>query len=145
MNRDHNWSNQKTRKINPKFGYLGILGFAGFLGIWSYQASKDVLPFIFFAFFGFFGFFFEGRMSNTLMDERYIENKKNAQLQAYRIGFSITAITLIASSWGWLFRSNDIKLLFITISLSLMYGLVIFLSEYLLYRYDNNDFIGESL
>ena len=84
-------------------------------------------------------------MSNILMDERYIENKKNAQLQAYRIGFSITTITLIASSWGWLFRCNDGKLLFITISLSFAYGLVIFLSEYLLYRYDNNDFIGESL
>ena len=139
MGQHNDRSNKITRKVNPKFGYLGILGFMGCLGIWSYQINKDVFPFIFFAFFGFFGFFFEGKMSNTLMDERYIENKKNAQLQAYRIGFSITAMALIASSWGWLFSSNDIKLLFLTITLALTYGLVIFLSEYLLYRYDSND------
>ena len=139
MGQHNDRSNKITRKVNPKFGYLGFLGFMGFLGIWSYQINKDVFPFIFFAFFGFFGFFFEGKMSNTLMDERYIENKKNAQLQAYRIGFSITAMALIASSWGWLFSSNDIKLLFLTITLALTYGLVIFLSEYLLYRYDSND------
>lgn len=130
----------KTRKLNPKLGFLGVLGFAGFLGIWSYQAGNEVFPFIFF---GFFGFFFEGKMSNTLMDERYVENRMKAQLQAYRIGFSITAITLIATSWGWLFRTNDSKLLFITIALSLSYALVIFLSEYLLYCYDSKDNDGE--
>ena len=135
--------NGRTRKLNPKLGFLGVLGFAGFLGIWSYQASNDVMPFIFFSFFGFFGFFFEGKMSNTLMDERYVENRMKAQLQAYRIGFSLTAITLIASSSGWLFHTNDGKLLFITISLSLSYAFVIFLAEYLLYRYDSKDDGGE--
>ncbi len=143
MNQNNSCSNMKTRKLNPKLGYLGILGFMGFLGIWSYQASREVFPFIFFGFFGFFGFFFEGKMSDTLMDERYMENRKNAQLKAYRIGFSIMTMTLIASSWDWLFGSNDARLLFITILLSLAYGLVIFLSEYLLYRYDSNDFSEE--
>lgn len=133
----------KTRKLNPKLGFLGILGFAGFLGIWSYQASKEVFPFIFFTFFGFFGFFFEGKMSDTLKDERYIENRMRAQIQAYRIGFSISATTLIASSWGWLFRTNDSKLIFITIALSLSYALVVFLAEYLLYCYDCKDNGGE--
>ncbi len=133
----------KTRKLNPKLGFLGALGFAGFFGIWSYQASNDVFPFIFFGFFGFFGFFFEGKMSNVLMDERYMENRTKAQLQAYRIGFSITAMTLFASTWDWLFRSNDIKLLFITIVLSLAYAFVIFLAEYLLYHYDSKDIGGE--
>ena len=135
--------NHKTRKLNPKFGFLGILGFAGFLGIWTYQIDREVFPFIFFAFFGFFGFFFEGKMSNTLMDERYAENKKNAQLHALRTGFSISAATLLVSSWGWLFRSNDAKLLFVTISLSFAYALVIFLSEYLLYRFDCVDSVEE--
>ena len=82
-------------------------------------------------------------MSNTLMDERYIENRTKAQLQAYRTGFSLTAITLIASSSSWLFQTNDSKLLFITISLSLSYAFVIFLAEYLLYRYDVKDDGGE--
>ena len=128
--------NVRTRKLNPKLGFLGLLGFAGFLGIWSYQINNDVFPFVFFSFFGFSGFFFEGKMSNTLMDERYVENRMKAQLQAYRIGFSITALTLIASSWSWLFRTNDSKLLFITIALSLSYALVKFIAEYLVYRYD---------
>lgn len=131
--------NDRTRNLNPKLGWLGILGFVGLLGIWSYQESNDVFPFIFFGFFGFFGFFFEGIMSNTLKDERYIENRMRAQLKAYRIGFFITVMTLYASSWGWLFRTNDSKLLFITIALSLTYALVIFLAEYLLYRYDSKD------
>ena len=78
-------------------------------------------------------------MSNILMDERYVENRTKAQLQAYRIGFSIAVITLIASSWSWLFRTNNSKLLFMTITLSLSYALVIFLAEYLLYRYDSEE------
>lgn len=131
--------NNRTRKLNPKLGWLGILGFVGLLGIWSYQENNEVFPFIFLGFFGFFGFFFEGKMSNTLKDERYIENRMKAQLKAYRIGFSITAITLIASSWNWLFRTNDSRLLFITITLSLSCALVIFLAEYLLYHYDIKD------
>lgn len=133
----------KTRKLNPKFGFLGLLGFFGFMGIWTYTVQGVVFPFIFFSFFGFFGFFFEGKMANTLMDERYMENRTKAQLQAYRIGFSITAITLIASTWDWLFQTNDTKLLFITITLSGEFALVAFLAEYLLYRYDSKESDGE--
>ena len=132
-----------TRKINPKLGFLGFLGLLGFMGIWTYTVQGVVFPFIFFSFFGFFGFFFEGKMANTLMDERYMENRTKAQLQAYRIGFSITAITLIASTWDWLFQTNDTKLLFITIALSGEFALVAFLAEYLLYRYDSKESDGE--
>lgn len=132
-----------TRKINPKLGFLGFLGLLGFIGIWTYTVQGVVFPFIFFSFFGFFGFFFEGKMANTLMDERYMENRTKAQLQAYRIGFSITAITLIASTWDWLFQTNDAKLLFVTITLSVDFALVAFLAEYLLYRYDSKESDGE--
>lgn len=138
-----NDKNTMTRRLNPKFGFLGLLGFMGFVGIWTYTAQGVVFPFIFFSFFGFFGFFFEGKMANTLMDERYIENRTKAELQAYRIGFSITAITLIASTWDWLFQTNDAKLLFITITLSLAFALVAFLAGYLLYRYDSKVSDGE--
>lgn len=113
------------------------------LKLWTYTVQSTVFPFIFFSFFGFFGFFFEGKMANTLMDERYMENRTKAQLQAYRIGFSITAITLIASTWDWLFQTNDAKLLFITITLSFAFALVAFLAEYLLYRYDSKESGGE--
>lgn len=46
-----------------------------------------IAPFMFFIFFGFFGFFFEGKLSDTLKDELYLENRKNAELKAYRTGF----------------------------------------------------------
>ena len=132
-----------TRKINSKLGFLGLLGFMGFFGIWTYTVQGAVFPFVFFGFFGFFGFFFEGKMANTLMDERYMENHTKAQLQAYRIGFSITVITLIASTWDWLFQTNDAKLLFITITLSFTFALTGVLAEYLLYRYDSKECDGE--
>lgn len=134
-----NGSNKRTRKVNPRWGILGLLGFIGFLGIWTYTVQGTVFPFVFFSFFGFFGFFYEGKMSEVLMDERYMENRTRAQLRAYRLGFSMAAMTLIASTWDWLFHSNDAKLLFITIALSLTFALVVFLSEYLLYRYDSKD------
>ena len=93
---------EKTRKLNPKFGYFGILGLLGFLGFWTYSIDKTVFPFIFFLFFGFFGFFFEGKMSDTFMDERFHGNRKKAELKAYRVGISLLFFALVASSWGWL-------------------------------------------
>ncbi len=134
-----NDKNNRARKVNPKLGLFGFLGFLGFAGIWTYTIQGDVSPFYFFCFFGFFGFFFEGKMSNVLMDERFKENRIKAQLQAYRIGLSVSFIVLIASTWDWMLQSNDAKLLFMVISLSLIIGLVPFLAEYLLYRYDSKD------
>lgn len=128
-----------TRRINPKLGLLGVLGFFGFFGIWTYKADGTVFPFIFFAFFGFFGFFFEGKMSSTLMDERYRENKQRAELVSYRMGMRLAFLTLITSSWSWLLPSSEMTLIFLTISLSLIFALVVFLSEYLLYCYDSSD------
>ena len=60
-----------------------------------------------------------------------------------RIGFSIIVITLIASTWDWLFQTNDAKLLFITITLSFAFALTGVLAEYLLYRYDSKECDGE--
>lgn len=77
--KEHMRKTGRTRRLSPKFGLLGFLGFAGFAGFWSYGALGDLTPFAFFAFFGFFGFFFEGKMSNTLMDERYKENAVRAE------------------------------------------------------------------
>lgn len=131
--------NSETRTINPKLGYLGILGLLGFLGIWSYGINKTIFPFIFFSFFGFFGFFFEGKMSNTFIDERFLDNKRNADLNSYHIGVGLSFVTLIASSWGWLWPTNEAVLIFFTVSLSLISALVVFLKEYLLYKYDHNE------
>ena len=65
----------RTRKLNPKMGFLGFFGFMGFMGFWTYSTEKGIFPFTYFMFFGFFGFFYEGKMSNTFMDERFKENR----------------------------------------------------------------------
>lgn len=91
----------RTHKISPILGFLGFFGFLGFMGGGWFR----------FVFFGFFGFFFEGKMSNTLMDESFmgIESLFN--------------------------------MVYILIALSI--ALAIFLSEYLLYRYDHDEYSSD--
>lgn len=128
----------RTRRLNPKLGLLGFLGFFGLAGFWSYSALGNMTPFAFFAFFGFFGFFFEGKMSNILMDERFKENAVRAELKAYRVGF--TAIFLLLVLAGWTSRSRvEIIAPVLMAGIALAAALTMFLSEYLLYRYDHDD------
>ena len=128
-----------TRKLNPKLGWLGVLGFLGFAGFWTYSADGTIFPFAFFLFFGFFGFFYEGKMSGTFMDERFRENAAYAQLKAYRVTFSIMLFALIILCQGKLFGNLEYTLIAAVITLSLALALGIFLSVYLLYRYDHDD------
>ena len=133
-----------TRKINPKLGCLGVLGFLGFTGFWTYSVDGAVFPFAFFLFFGFFGFYYEGKMSGTFMDERFRENIARAKLKAYKIAFGVMLITLIILCQGKLFGNLEYTLIASIITLSLALALGIFLSEYLLYRYDHDDLADES-
>lgn len=128
----------RTRRLSPKFGLLGFLGFFGFAGFWSYGALGDLSPFVFFAFFGFFGFFFEGRMSDTLMDERFKENAVKAELKAYRVGFIAIFLLLILAGQGGRFNAALIAPVLIA-GIALAVAVTMFLSEYLLYRYDHDD------
>lgn len=128
-----------TRKLNPKLGWLGVLGFLGFAGFWTYSADGAIFPFAFFLFFGFFGFFYEGKMSGTFMDERFRENAACAQLKAYRVTFSIMLFALIILCQGKLFGNLEYTLIAAVITLSLALALGIFLSGYLLYRYDHDE------
>ena len=130
-----------TRRLNPKLGLLGFTGFLGFGGFWTYSAYEAVFPFIFFAFFGFFGFFYEGKMSNTFMDERYVENRTQAELTAHRVtvGILLAVLLVVGHGRGALLGSLDYTLIAVLIALSLTVALDLFLSEYLLYRYDSAD------
>ena len=120
----------KTRRLNPKLGLLGFFGFFGFIGgVWTR-----------FVFFGFFGFFYEGKMSNTLMDERFRENKSKAQLMALKVAFAVSIIALLFLSVGELFMSMEYLVTVVHILIALSIALAIFLSEYLLYRYDHNEY-----
>lgn len=82
-------------------------------------------------------------MSGTFMDERFRENAARAQLTAYKITFRILLVALIVLCQGRLFGSLEYTLIAAVIVLSLTLALSIFLSEYLLYRYDHDDQAGE--
>ena len=130
----------RTRKISPKLGFLGFLGFMGFMGFWTYSTAGRTFPFMYFMFFGFFGFFYEGKMSNTFMDERFKENVNRAQLNALKIAFSLIIIEFIFLSLGSYFMSLEYMLIVLHILIGLSIALAFFLSEYFLYRYDHDEY-----
>jgi magnesium-transporting ATPase (P-type) len=88
--------------------------------------------------------FYEGKMSGTFMDERFRENIACAKLKAYKITFGVMLIALIILCQGKLFGNLEYTLIASIITLSLALALGIFLSEYLLYRYDHDDQAEES-
>lgn len=134
---------QHTVTLNPQLGWLGLLGFLGFLGFWSYPARGDFTPFAFFLFFGFFGYYYDGKMSNTFMDERFQENAMRAQLMAYKVSGTIIFIAVILLAQGKLFGSIENTLIAALIILSLALALGLFLSQYLLYRFDHDEMTDE--
>ena len=125
-----------SRTVSPKLGWCGFFGFLGFGGFWTYNTSGQIFPFIFFIFFGFFGLFFEGKLSHTLEDELFQENRRRAELKAYRIGFALVLIVIGLIGMGFFSRNVEWCAIFMLASLSLIFGLVLFLSNYLLYRYE---------
>ncbi|MDO4338470.1 MAG: DUF3796 domain-containing protein [Eubacteriales bacterium] len=135
---------QSTRTINPKLGFLGFFGFFGFLGFWTYSVDKTIFPFVFFMFFGFSGFFYEGKMSNTFMDERYKENKIKAHMTANKIALAIIFVSILFLGQGKLIGNLEYTLIALIIVVALSIALEMFLSEYLLYRYDHDEQFDES-
>ena len=83
-------------------------------------------------------------MSGTFMDERFCENADRARLKAYRITFGVMFAALVILCQGKLFGSLEYTLIATIITLSFALALGIFLSEYLLYRYDHDDLADES-
>lgn len=137
------WRNRRcpqrfTRTLSPKLGLLGFLGFAGFLGFWTYPMGQ-IFPFAFFTFFGFFGFFYEGKLSHTMRDERYCEEQREAQLKAFRIGFTLLFFLMALAGQGRAAARTGAVLL---AGLGLILGTTLFLSEYFLYRLDRDDPVG---
>lgn len=128
-----------TRSISPRLGLLGFLGFFGFMGFWTYGQDKSIYPFMFFTFFGFFGFFYEGKLSNTFMDERFLENARKAQLKALKISFAVIIAAFVLLAQGALLGNLEYNLIAAVIVVFLALALSIFLNEYLLYHYDHDD------
>lgn len=129
----------RTRRLNPRFGWLGFLGLLGFSGIPFYMTQQQVWPFFFFAFFGFFGFFYEGKLSGTLIDERFQEEATRAQLVSYKTGFLLLCIVTWFSGYAGSHLNTDSVAIIYTVASSLIIALVVFLSNYLLYKYDSEE------
>lgn len=127
-----------ARPVNPRLGLLGLLGFLGFLGFWTYRTDGSIFPFVFFLFFGFFGFFFEGKLSGTLMDERYRENQLRARTTANRIALTIIFLAVLLGQ-GKIMGNLELTLVAFVIVVVLALALELFLSSYLLYRYDHDE------
>ena len=128
-----------ARPVNPRLGLLGLLGFLGFLGFWTYRTDGSIFPFVFFLFFGFFGFFFEGKLSGTLMDERYRENQLRARTTANRIALTIIFLAVLLLGQGKIMGNLELTLVAFVIVVVLALALELFLSSYLLYRYDHDE------
>ena len=131
--------NQKyTRKLNTSMGCLGFLGFLGCLGFSQYDVFEQIpFAFIFFAFFAFFGFYFEGKMSNTLMDERYLYNRAKAEAISSKIFMVVVYIStvLVAVFSNSIMASTGLLIAIIGFS----FGISGFLSQYLLYKFDKGE------
>lgn len=134
---------QYTRRISPKLGLLGVLGLLGFTGFLpKAYGIGEVLPtptfFFFFAFFGFFGFYYEGKMSHTLMDERFQANAYRAMAIANKSALSlIFMVAILAMSVLRLDPYDTLSLLIAVLGLA--FGLSVFLQQYLLYRFENEE------
>ncbi|RGS81119.1 DUF3796 domain-containing protein [Coprococcus sp. AF21-14LB] len=128
-----------SRTISPYWGLCGMFGFLGFGGFWTYDKFGEIFPFAFFVFFGFFSFFFEGKLSYILEDELFQENKRKAQLEAYKIGFKLLFVVIWLMAIGMFSCNVEWCAIFMLISVSLIYALVLFLSNYLLYRYEKRE------
>lgn len=74
----------QTETLNPKLKFFVFWGLRGVGGFCTYGLDKQIFLF------AFLGFFFDGKMSDALMDERFKENSDKATIKAYRAG--ITAL-----------------------------------------------------
>ncbi|OON91460.1 MAG: hypothetical protein ATN34_03865 [Epulopiscium sp. Nele67-Bin002] len=128
-----------TPKINPLMGLFGFFGFAGFLPLIFDAHQPSPFHLIFFVFFGFFRFYYDGKMSNILIDERYMAN----HLRATSIANS-TAVSIIMGGviiLGKLVRYIELytltSLLVVVIALAL--ALAGFLEAFLLYKFETEE------
>ena len=126
----------RTRKISP---WLGLLGLLGFISPILYIELSNPTALLFLGFFGFFGFYFEGKMSNTLRDERFQYNEQRAVATASQITHvSMAFILIITVNWVSQ-RGIEIAYTFLVAALALLWALQISLPLGLLYYYENKE------
>lgn len=83
-------------------------------------------------------------MSNTFIDERYKENRMKAQSTATKTSRNIIFLALLILGQGKLIGNLEYTLIAFVIIVAISIALEMFLSEYLLYHYDNDGQFKES-
>ena len=83
------------------------------------------------------GVFLLCKITNLLIYS--LENKRKAEINAYKVGFKLLFIVIWLMAIGMFSRNVEWCAIFMLISVSLIYALVIFLSNYLLYRYEKGE------
>ena len=78
------------------------------------------------------------------VQERYKENKMKAQSVANKTSLSIIFLAILILGQGKLMDNLEYTLIALVIVIALSIALEIFLGEYLLYHYDNDEQFGES-
>lgn len=131
-----------TKKINSKHALFGFFGFFGFSGLFQKLTSYNAqIPapqiFLWFAFFGFFSFYYLGKMSNILIDERFVSNKNKADALAGR--YSLALIIIVAMFAMNVFKIDNITILsnILTSAIAIAWAMYFNLSAYLLYKFEN--------
>ena len=66
-------------------------------------------------------------------------NRRKAESKAYKTGFSLLFVVLWLAGIGLFSNHAEWCAIFMLISVSLIYALVLFLSSYLLYRYERGE------
>lgn len=83
-------------------------------------------------------------MSNTFMDERFLENRMKAHMTADKTALAIIFFTVIILVQRRFMGNLEYTLIAIIIMVALSIAVDVFLGEYLLYRYDYNEQFDES-
>lgn len=129
-----------TENVKASSALLGLLGLLGFSGIPVFMYSGMTFPFLFFGFFGFFGLLYRSKMSNILIDERYVENRNKAMNKA--IKFVRIMLVLLVVVIGALESHLDEKaymLIVVEVFISIIYAGFNFLVEYYTYKLDSDE------
>lgn len=128
-----------TRRVPPFLGVFGIFGLLGLSGFWTCHAHGIVSPFLLFALFGLFGLFFEGKLSHSLEDELFQQNKVRADLKVYKTGFLLLGAVILLSRWRVLALHAEWCAIFLLIPVSLIVAFVLFQKRYLLCCYEKEE------
>ena len=128
-----------TRRVPPFLGVFGIFGLLGLSGFWTCHAHGIVSPFLLFALFGLFGLFFEGKLSHSLEDELFQQNKARADLKVYKTGFLLLGAVILLSRWRVLALHAEWCAIFLLIPVSLIVAFVLFQKRYLLCCYEKEE------